>query len=221
MNEVAPDQGKRVRTRLGRIGVWSLELRFGDPGQAADAAAELDELGFGALWIPGGVGGNVLGDIDRLLSATRNTVLATGILNIWKHDAREIGEWWRAQPAARKERVLLGLGVSHGPLIGDTYRKPLAAMDAYLTQLFAEGLPATHLCLAALAPKMLELSRDRTAGTHPYLVTPEHSAMARELLGPNALLAPEQGVVLRRTRGGLANSHGMSCKLTMYAFPTM
>src|SRR5271169_5331949 len=83
------DPRKGLRARLGRIGVWSLELRFGDPGQAVDAAAELDELGFGALWIPGGVGGDVLGSVDRLLSATRNTVVATGILNIWKHDARE------------------------------------------------------------------------------------------------------------------------------------
>jgi probable F420-dependent oxidoreductase len=192
---------RRLRTRLGRIGVWSLELRFGDPGQAVDAAAELDELGFGALWIPGGVGGDVLGDVSRLQSATRNTVIATGILNIWKHDAREVGAWWSALPAHRKERMLLGLGVSHGPLIGETYRKPLTVMAAYLTQLSAQGLPATNLCLAALGPKMLELSRDRTAGAHPYLVTPEHSAMARELLGPDALLAPEQGVVLETDPG--------------------
>jgi probable F420-dependent oxidoreductase len=192
---------RRLRTRLGRVGVWSLELRFGDPGQAVDAAAELDELGFGALWIPGGVGGDVLGDVARLLSATHNTVIATGILNIWKHDAREVGEWWSALPTHRKERVLLGLGVSHGPLIGETYRKPLTVMGAYLTQLSAQGLPAANLCLAALGPKMLELSRDRTAGAHPYLVTPEHSAMARELLGPDALLAPEQGVVLETDPG--------------------
>ncbi len=192
---------RRLRTRLGRIGVWSLELRFGDPGQAVDAAAELDELGFGALWIPGGVGGDVLGDVTRLQSATRNTVIATGILNIWKHDPREVGAWWSALPAHRKERVLLGLGVSHGPLIGETYRKPLTVMAAYLTQLSAQGLPAMNLCLAALGPKMLELSRDRTAGAHPYLVTPEHSAMARELLGPDALLAPEQGVVLETHPG--------------------
>jgi probable F420-dependent oxidoreductase len=190
------DPRRRLRTRLGRIGIWSMELRFGDRGQAADAAAELDELGFGALWIPGGVGGDVFGDVGRLLSATRNTVIATGILNIWKHDAREVGEWWSALPAHRKERVLLGLGVSHGPLIGETYRKPLAVMVAYLAQLSAEGLPAANLCLAALGPKMLELSRDCTAGAHPYLVPPEHSAMARELLGPDALLAPEQGVLL-------------------------
>jgi probable F420-dependent oxidoreductase len=211
MSEVTPsgiptsiddlESRRRLRTRLGRIGVWSLELRFGDPGQAVDAAAELDELGFGALWIPGGVGGDVLGDVSRLQSATRNTVIATGILNIWKHDAREVGAWWSALPAHRKERVLLGLGVSHGPLIGETYRKPLTVMAAYLTQLSAQGLPATSLCLAALGPKMLELSRDRTAGAHPYLVTPEHSAMARELLGPDALLAPEQGVVLETDPG--------------------
>jgi probable F420-dependent oxidoreductase len=199
MSELLP--AKRARTRLGRIGVWSLELRFGDPGEAADAAAELDELGFGALWIPGGVGGDVLGDVDRLLSATRKTVIATGIVNIWKHDAREIGKWWSALPADRKDRVLLGLGVSHGPLIGESYRKPLAFMGSYLTQLHAEGLPATNLCLAALGPKMLELSRDRTAGAHPYLVTPEHSAMAREVLGPDALLAPEQGVALETDTG--------------------
>ena len=195
------DRGTRARARLGRIGIWSMELRFGDPGQAADAAAELDELGFGALWIPGGVGGDVLGSAGRLLSATRNAVIATGIVNIWKHDAREIGEWWRAQPDDRKQRVLLGLGVSHGPLIGEAYRKPLAAMREYLTQLSAEGLPATNLCLAALRPGMLDLARERTAGAHPYLVTPEHSAMARKALGPDALLAPEQGVVLETDPG--------------------
>jgi probable F420-dependent oxidoreductase len=189
------NRGIHARARLGRIGIWSLELRFGDPGQAADAAAELDELGFGALWIPGGVGGDVLGSVDRLLCATRKAVIATGIVNIWKHEAREIGEWWRVQPDDRKQRVLLGLGVSHGPLIGEAYRKPLAAMSEYLTQLSAEGLPATNLCIAALRPKMLELARERTAGTHPYLVTPEHSAMARKALGPDALLAPEQGVI--------------------------
>ena len=118
-------------------GHWSCGL--GIRGQAADAAAELDELGFGALWIPGGVGGDVLGDVGRLLSATRNTVIATGILNIWKHEAREVGQWWSALPAHLKERVLLGLGVSHGPLIGETYRKPLTVMGAYLAQLSARG----------------------------------------------------------------------------------
>jgi probable F420-dependent oxidoreductase len=199
MNTTLPSDARAApqgRQRLGRIGIWSMELRFGDAGQAADAAAELDELGFGALWIPGGVGGNVLGDVIRLLGATRKAVIATGILNIWKHEASEVGKWWGELSADLKQRVLLGLGVSHGPLIGDAYQKPLAAMSKFLTQLSNEGLPAQSLCLAALGPKMLELARDHTAGAHPYLVTPEHSAMARKLLGPTALLAPEQGVIL-------------------------
>ncbi|MGB8363127.1 MAG: TIGR03620 family F420-dependent LLM class oxidoreductase [Rhizomicrobium sp.] len=208
MHEANPDAGsaasndshasKSARTRLGRVGIWSMELRFGDSAQAAEAAAELDELGFGAIWIPGGVGGDVFGDVDRLLSATRRAVIATGIINIWKHKAEDIGAWWKAQSAERQARLLLGLGVSHGPLIGDAYRSPLATMRTYLAQLSEQGLPPKALCLAALGPKMLELSRDRTAGAHPYLVTPEHSAMARRILGPDALLAPEQGVVLER-----------------------
>ncbi len=183
------------RTRLGRVGIWSLELRFGDRGQAAEAASELDELGFGALWIPGGVGGDVLGDVGRLLDATRKTTIATGIINIWKHEPREIGDWWKGQSADRKARTLLGLGVSHGPLIGESYAKPIESTREYLDKVSKEGVPAESLCLAALGPKMLELARDRTAGAHPYLVTPEHSAEARRILGPKALLAPEQGVI--------------------------
>jgi probable F420-dependent oxidoreductase len=184
-----------TRRRLGRIGIWSVELRFGNASEALEAAAELDELGFGAIWIPGGVGGDLLGDVDRLLSATRKVVIGTGILNIWKHLPQEVGAWWLKQPNDRQARILIGLGVSHGPLIGDTYRKPLAAMHHYLKQLCGQGVPLDAVCLAALGPKMLELARD-TAGAHPYLVPPEHSALARKLLGPDLLLAPEQGVVL-------------------------
>jgi probable F420-dependent oxidoreductase len=185
-----------TKRRLGRIGIWSMELRFGNPSEAVEAAAELDELGFGAIWIPGGVGGDVLGDVDRLLSATRKAVIGTGILNIWKHQPEVVSAWWLKESDERQSRALLGLGVSHGPLIGDTYSKPLATMRNYLIQLSEQGLPSTALCLAALGPKMLELARDHTAGAHPYLVPPEHSALARKILGSNALLAPEQGVVL-------------------------
>jgi probable F420-dependent oxidoreductase len=190
------NNGNWARTRLGPIGIWSLELRFGDSSVSADAAAELDELGFGALWIPGGVGGDVLGSVDKLFGATRNAVIATGIINIWKHDAREIGNWWSARRSHYQPRVMLGLGVSHGPLIGDTYSKPLAAMRKYLADLSKEGVPAMNMCVAALRRGMLDLARELTAGAHPYLVTPEHTAMARSALGPNALLAPEQGVLL-------------------------
>lgn len=186
----------KLRSPSARIGIWSLELRFGDRAEAADAAAELDELGFAALWIPGGVGGDVLGDVDRLIGATKRTVIATGILNIWKHEPRDVGQWWQALADERRARALIGIGVSHSPLIGAAYSQPLARMRSYLDQLAEARVPADALCLAALGPKMLELSGDRTAGAHPYLVTPEHTAQARAILGPDKLLAPEQGVIL-------------------------
>lgn len=182
--------------RLGRIGIWSMELRDGDPSEVVDAAAELDELGYGTLWIPGAMGGGLLSDTSRLLSATSNATIATGILNIWMHDAREVAAWWRDLPEHHRSRFLLGLGVSHGATIGDAYRKPLSAMTEYLENLSGEGFPSEDICLAALGPKMLELARDRTAGAHPYLVTPEHTATARAVLGTGPFLAPEQGVVL-------------------------
>jgi probable F420-dependent oxidoreductase len=184
------------RQSLGQVGIWTLELRFGDAGQITEAAAELDELGFSAIWIPGGIGGDVAGDVNRLLAATKRATIATGIINIWKHEAADIAAWWKGLPADHQARLLLGLGVSHSPLIGDAYQKPLTVMRNYLDGLAAGGVPADSLCIAALRQKMLELSRDRTAGAHPYLVTPEHSAYARKILGPGKLLAPEQGVIL-------------------------
>lgn len=181
---------------LGRIGVWSMELRFGDHQQAARAAAELEELGYAALWIPGGIGGDITGDIDRLLDATTKATIATGILNIWMHDPEDIAAWWKGLPDARQARVFLGLGVSHSHIVGEAYARPLAAMNAYLDRLDAAGLPAAARCLAALGPKMQALARDRSAGAHPYLVSPSHTASAREVLGSDSILAPEQGVVL-------------------------
>jgi probable F420-dependent oxidoreductase len=175
-----------------------MELRFGDPAEAAEAIAELDELGYAAVWVPGGIGGDITGDLDRLLAATKRTTLATGIINIWKHEPQEIASWWKALPADKQQRLLLGLGISHSALIGEAYSRPVAVMRDYLDRLEKEGLDLNATCLAALAPKMLELSRDRTAGSHPYLVTPEHTAWARKILGPGKLLLPEQGVVLEK-----------------------
>ena len=182
--------------KIGRLGIWSMELRFGDKSQAADAAAELDSLGYGALWVPGGIGGDITGDLDHLLAATSRTTIATGILNVWKHEAADVAAWFAALPPDRRQRVLLGLGVSHSHIIGESYGKPLTVMRNYLDALAAAGMSSDHLCLAALGPKMLELARNRTAGAHPYLITPDHTAAARAAMGPDALLAPEQGVVL-------------------------
>jgi len=182
--------------RLGRVGIWSLELRFGDLAARIAAATELEEMGYGAIWIPGGVGGDVFSDVDALLGATKRAFIATGIINVWKHEPADITTWFAALPADHQSRLMLGLGISHQALIGDAYAKPLATMRDYLGKLEALGQPADSMCLAALGPKMLELSRDRTAGAHPYLTTPEHTATARAILGSGKLLAPEQGVVL-------------------------
>lgn len=186
---------RKIQNRIGRIGVWSLELRFGDRAEATEAAAELDELGYGALWVPGGIGGDLTGDLDHLLAATTRATVATGVLNIWKHEPADIAAWWTALPEAQRERVLLGLGVSHVHVVGQPF-KPVAAMRDYLDRLISGGLDPEAVCLAALGPKMLELARERTAGAHPYLITPEHTAQARAILGPDRLVAPEQGVVL-------------------------
>jgi len=182
--------------KLGKVGIWSMELRFGDSSLAREVMAELEELGFGAVWIPGGVGGDFLSDVGRLLDATKHITIGTGILNIYKHEPADVGKWWHGRSETDRARLMLGLGVSHGPLIGAGYRKPLGAMDSYLDGLDAAAVPPARRCLAALGPRMLELARRRTAGSHPYLVTPEHTAVARGILGPAALLAPEQGVIL-------------------------
>jgi probable F420-dependent oxidoreductase len=181
---------------LGRIGLWSLELRFGDTARSSAAAEELDALGYGALWIPGGIDDGAPADVERLLGATSRLTVATGILNIWKHEPAQLAAWFTGLPEAWQARTLLGLGISHGPLIGEIWGRPLEVTGAFLDGLFAAGMPSDHACLAALGPKMVALSGARTAGAHPYLVTPEHTAQARAILGAGPLLAPEQGVVI-------------------------
>jgi len=182
--------------KFGRYGIWSLELRHGAPALVQDAAAELEQLGFKTIWIPASGDAGVLLRAEELLAATKNITIATGIINIWRNSAEEVGAWWRQLPKIYKPRVLLGLGVGHAKIIGDRYGPPLASMKVYLDILDGEGVPADQLCIAALGPKMLELSAARTLGAHSYLITPEHTAEARTRIGQNALLAPEQGVIL-------------------------
>jgi probable F420-dependent oxidoreductase len=186
---------------LAGVGIWSSQLRYGDAAEIADAAAELDELGFTALWIPD-VGGPVFDAVGQLLAATTKTVIATGILNLWMHSAGDVAESYAALTAEHGDRFLLGIGVSHAPLIDagqpGRYRKPLAATASFLDGLDAapRPVPAEARVLAALGPKMLELSATRARGAHPYLVTPEHTASARSTLGEGPLLLPEQTVIL-------------------------
>ena len=180
------------------VGIWSFELRYNDPAVAAEMAAELEALGYTALWIPD-VGGDVFGPLERLLEATSSAVIATGILNVWMHTAADTAAWRAGLTDDGRARLLVGIGISHAPFIdaqpGMTWERPLATMATYLDALDEHGVPADGRCLAALGPRMLDLAASRSLGAHPYLVTPEHTAMARERLG-DARLFVEQGVVL-------------------------
>ena len=190
---------------LGGTGIWAGELRYGraeenPDGAISEAVAELEALGYTAAWVPD-VGGDVFGALTRLLDATSTMTVATGILNVWMHEGPEVAAFRAGLPTAQRDRLLLGLGVSHGALIGDKWARPIDVMVGYLDTLDAEHLPADARCLAALGPRMLELAAARSAGAHPYLVTPEHTSRARAALGTGALLAPEQGVVLEGDAG--------------------
>jgi probable F420-dependent oxidoreductase len=183
-----------VKPSIGRVGVWSRELRYHDDrGLARDAAAELEGLGYSALFIPD-AGGDVFGACAEMLDATRSVPVATGILNIWMHSAAAVASGVRALGP----RFVLGLGASHESMIGERYARPLSAMRAYLDEL--DGVGVRERFLAALGPRMLELSRDRGLGAHPYLVSVAYTRAARVALGPDALLAVEQGVVLASDR---------------------
>jgi probable F420-dependent oxidoreductase len=190
---------------LSGVGVWSTQLRYGDPGETAEAAAELEELGFTALWIPD-VGGPVMDSVAHLLSSTKATVIATGILNLWMHEPTDVAASYASLTEKHGERFLLGIGVSHAPLVDSKepgrYRKPLAATRAFLDAIDAtdQPVPAENRVLAALGPKMLDLSATRSRGAHPYLVTPDHTRQAREVLGDGPLLLPEQTVFLADSR---------------------
>jgi probable F420-dependent oxidoreductase len=190
---------------LSGVGVWSSQLRYGSPEESAEAAAELEELGFTALWIPD-VGGPVFDAVSHLLASTKQTVIATGILNLWMHEPADVAAAYADLTKAHGERFLLGIGVSHAPLVDSKepglYRKPLAATRAFLDAIDATDhpVPAENRVLAALGPKMLELAATRARGAHPYLVTPDHTRQAREALGHGPLLLPEQTVLLTEDR---------------------
>jgi probable F420-dependent oxidoreductase len=187
--------------RLTGTGVWSAHLRYGDAGVIAEAAAELEELGYTAAWIPD-VGGDVLGAVEDLLRATTAITIATGILNIWMHDPAEVAARRAAWDGDWQRRFLMGLGVSHAPLIDHEnpgrYQKPFSKMVEFLDGLdhAAVPFPVDARALAALRPRMLGLARDRSAGVHPYFVPVEHVARAREAVGPDKLVAVELAVVL-------------------------
>jgi probable F420-dependent oxidoreductase len=186
---------------LSGVGVWSDELRYGDQAEAADAATELDDLGYTALWIPDR-GGPVFDAAARLLAATRRTTVATGVLNLWMHTPRETAAGYASLTGTYGDRFLMGIGVSHAEAVDRAepgrYQRPLAAMTEFLDSLDAVDppVPVEGRVLAALGPKMLEVCAKRARGVHSYLVTPEHTRRARAALGGDAFVLPEQTVIL-------------------------
>jgi probable F420-dependent oxidoreductase len=190
----------------GSIGIWSGQLRSGDPHEIADAAAELETLGFGTIWVPGRGPDDLERNLRVLLEATERMTIATGIVSVWTHPAKQTAALRARLEAQFPGRFLLGVGISHAPIVereGGDYRKPVSAMGEYLDALDAAETPVPRdgRIIAALAPRMLALARERSLGSHPYLVTPEHTRIAREALGPDALLAPEQTAVVEEDPG--------------------
>ncbi len=174
---------------LGKIGVWR-HLS----GLTPDLVAETEALGYGAIWAGGSPDGDLTG-VENLLATTARIAVATGIVNVWKDDAATVGASYHRIAARYPDRFLLGLGIGH-PEATQEYRHPYATLVSYLNELDELKVPAEGRVLAALGPRVLRLAADRSAGAHPYLVTPEHTRQARQILGPGPLLAPDQKVVL-------------------------
>ncbi|MEV0200106.1 LLM class F420-dependent oxidoreductase [Nonomuraea sp. NPDC050691] len=194
-----------LKRRLGRVGVWNSTLSGQPASVGREVAAHIESLGYGTLWIgETPTGKEALTHAAILLGATHRLMIATGIANIWARDAVAAANGANALSEASDGRFVLGLGVSHAPAVsvrGHDYHRPLAAMSTYLDAMDAAEYggplpePAPRL-LAALRPRMLELAARRAQGAHPYFVTPDHTARAREALGPDPVLAPEQTVLL-------------------------
>ncbi len=177
-----------LKPDLGRYGVWT----FGVP--QPDQVAEIEKLGYGAVWIGGSPKGN-LEYVEPLLEATENLQLATGIVNVWTAEADEVAQAYHRVEKAFPGRFLLGIGIGH-PEHTEEYRKPYDVLVEYLDALDAQKVPTSRRVVAALGPKVLELAAARSAGAHPYLTTPEHTGQARNLIGNTVFLAPEHKVVL-------------------------
>lgn len=204
---------------IGRVGIWTFALDLQPAARAQEAAAEIEALGWGAIWIPEALGREAFTAAGLLLAGTRRIPVATGIANIWARDPMAMAGAQKTLAEAYPDRFLLGVGVSHAPMVGmrgHDYARPLSAMRAYLDAMdrapFMAVPPAREpeRVIGALAPKMLALSAARARGAHPYFVPPEHTRRARAILGSGPLLAPEQACVLETdpaTARAIARAH--------------
>jgi probable F420-dependent oxidoreductase len=195
--------------KLGRYGAWLNPID--DDAARTEYAVEAEALGYGTVWL--GLGTRDESDLrlaERVLDATKHVVVATAIVNMWTNDPTTLARSYQRLQDRHPDRFLLGVGVGHPESITG-YSSPYQRMTSFLDVLDAEKVPSDRRVLAALGPRALRLSGDRAAGTHPYLVVPAHTRSARQQLGPEPLLAPEQTVVVeadaeearRRARGFL------------------
>jgi probable F420-dependent oxidoreductase len=181
---------------LGEVGVW-WSFSWRPPGSSSGAAGELEELGYAALWSSGGFDPGLSPHFERLLGATRRAVVASGIVSIWAVAPEQVASAVADLDARYPGRFLLGLGASHAALV-ERYAHPYRRMVGYLDALDAQEAPVhrDQRVLAALGPRMLELAATRALGAHPYLVPPEHTERARQIMGTGPLLAPEVTAVI-------------------------
>ena len=177
------------RDRLGKFGIWRPAVQM-----TPELAAHLEQLGFGAVWLGSSPDGE-LTIADQLLDATTSLIVGTSIVNIWKDDAATVANSYRRIEAAYPGRFVLGVGAGHREATAQ-YANPYESLADYVDQLIQHHVPAEGIVLAALGPRVLRLAAESTAGAIPYLVPPEHTSQAREILGPDRLLAPEHKVVL-------------------------
>jgi len=195
-----------VTIDIGKVGIWTFSLDQAPYAKACELAAEIESLGYGALWIPEAVGKDPLVSSALLLAATKRLAVATGIANIYARDPMAMAQGHKTLTEAFPNRFVLGLGVSHRPMVeglrGHTYAKPIATMRAYLEgmdkALYLAAAPsaAPRRVIGALRPRMLGLAAELSDGAHPYNVPAEHTDAARRILGPGKLLAPELAVTL-------------------------
>jgi probable F420-dependent oxidoreductase len=178
-----------LRDQVGRFGIWRGAFQV-----TARLAADVEQAGYGALWLGGSPDGD-LAQVEELLGATSTLTIGTSIVNMWKDDPHVVARSFTRVQGRYPGRFVLGVGTGHREATQE-YQNPYDTLAAYVDTLRGEGVPREALVLAALGPRVLRLARDRTAGAIPYLVPPEHTRQAREILGPEPLLAPEHKVVL-------------------------